>query len=404
MPDLIYLDNASTSWPKPAGVGDAMARAVAEPLGSPGRGAGSLAAGAAALATRLRESLAARVGASDPQRIVLTTGATESLNIALLGLLSHRGDRPRVITTAAEHNSVRRPLEYLASAGIIELHEIPCDFLGAIDGAAVLACVDKKTALLALSHASNVTGTIQPVEQIARSLRARFGNGDGPLLLIDASATAGLLPLKADEWGLDLIAFSGHKALLGPAGTGALYVSARAYDQAGDPDAQPLRPTRFGGTGADSISASMPAQLPQRFEPGTPNLPGMAGLLAALEDPARGPDATVLAHERAIARRLIELLDEHAGDRVRLLGSRDPAARTGVVALTVSGIAPAEVAAVLEQSFGVVARAGLHCAPAIHRALGTLDEGGALRISPGPATTPAEIQTAARGIAELCRA
>lgn len=404
----IYLDHASTSWPKAAGVVRAVARAIDEPLGTPGRGMHGPAESAARVLRSLREAFLPIVGTNEPERIVLTSGATASLNMAVLGMLAHRQDRPRVVTTAAEHNALRRPLEALAARGVIELVTVACDTGCRVDAIALTRAIDDRTALVAMTHASNVTGALQPVAEVAAALRARSRDGKPtPLLLVDASQTAGLVPLEVDRLGIDLAAFSGHKALGGPAGTGVLYVGPRALgggNSAARAAEHTLRPVFFGGTGHDSQSADMPSGLPERFEPGTPNLPGFAGLLAAVEGWSASSAARALEHGRGLIERFRRTLSERAPGRIVVHGPSDRSNTVPVIALSVVGMDPADAAVALEQSFGILVRSGLHCAPGAHAAMGTAANGGTLRISPGPGTTEDEIDAAADALVELSRA
>lgn len=392
----IYLDHASTSWPKAPGVAAAMQAALELP-GSAGRGAGVGAVAAGAIADELRRELAGIINAEDPRRVVLSTGATEALNVAILGVVRSAADRgrsgglaprPRVVTTQVEHNAVRRPLLALADRGEIELAVVPAGPDTLIDPARVIEAADG-AALVAMTWASNVSGAIQPVGPIAEALA-----GTQTLLLVDASQTAGLVrsaePLGST--GVDLLAFSGHKALAGPPGVGALYIGPKAHPlrRGADTDAGRARvePVLSGGTGSDSARWEMPADLPGRFEAGTPNTPAHAGLLAAIRGHP-GPDAA-LRHVRS----LVEHLHERLGSMprgVRALGPGRGVPGVGVLAIAVDGYSSEEVAAVLESEFGVLVRGGLHCAPTAHEALGTLAAGGAVRVSVGGTSTTAEI-------------
>lgn len=395
----IYLDNASTSWPKPPCVPEAVAACLREGGATPGRGGYSMAAESGRMVERLRRRLAALVGAPDPDRIVLTGSATEALNIAILGLFpgTPTAPRPRVVTTDLEHNSVVRPLQHLAARQLIDLAVVPADSRGCITPEKVLAAADERTALVAMTAASNVTGTILPVGEVGRALRKRH---PAALFLVDASQSIGLVPLHVERDAIDLLAFAGHKALLGPSGTGALFVSSRAWP--GDGSTRVIVPTRLGGTGVDSASPGMPERMPLLLEPGTPNTPGFAGLLAALEDPARADAESMLAHERRLMVRLAKALADEP--RIRLLGPEDREEAVGVLALVVVGQSPDDIAGALDASFGIAVRAGLHCAPGTHRALGTIDGGGAVRVSPGPFSTSEDVDKLADALRAIARA
>lgn len=397
---LIYFDNASTSWPKPPAVAEAMARRLRDGLASPARGGHALARDAESLLRQVRLRLAQRIGANAPERIVLTSGATHAINTAILGLLlfgSAGVTRPRVVTTVLEHNAVLRPLRWLESKGRIELILVGCGGRGVVDPGDVLAAAGPTTAMVAMTAASNVTGAIQPVEAVAQALRDRAPDA---LLLVDASQSVGLLPSDVERRGIDLLAFSGHKALLGPTGTGALYISERV-PLGLSADGPFLHPVVFGGTGGDAEAPGMPPALPARFEAGTPNTLGFAGLLAAMDEAPR-PPAETLQHERAMMQTLRERLSAFRG--ITLLGPDDPEASVGVLAITFDACDPADAAAILDGQFNIAVRAGLHCAPLTHEALGTLQRGGALRVSTGPYTTIEDIDhfvAAAADIASL---
>jgi cysteine desulfurase family protein len=369
-PPTIYLDNAATSWPKPPAVAEAMRHFLAEEAGNPGRAGHRMALAAERMLDGLRTRLARWLDADAPERIVFTLNATDALNMAIKGALTP-GDH--AITTVLEHNSVSRPLEAMARTGVISLTRLPIEGGGYVDPDAVRAAITPRTRLVACTHCSNVIGTIQPIEDIGRITRERE-----VLLLVDAAQSGGLVPLSARGTGIDLLALAGHKSLLGPPGTGALLIGPRVE----------LRPWREGGTGGDSASPLQPAEYPYRLEGGTPNTVGLAGLAAALDDLERRDPHALLAHERMLARRLSEGLE--ADSRVRLLGPADFRHRAGMVAFTVPGLAPHDLAAMLDQAFGIAVRAGLHCSPYLHVAMGTAPD-GAVRVSPGPFNGTADI-------------
>lgn len=346
----------------------------------------------------LRHRLAQMIGAPCPDNMVLTSGATESLNIATLGLFNQSsvGEKLKVVTTQLEHNAVSRPLAALRDKKLIELVVIASNEDGFVDESSLQAALDDRTALVACTHASNVIGTIQPISRICRMARDLAPNA---LTLVDASQTIGLLPLDVATDEIDLLAFSGHKTLLGPAGTGVLYISDRA---AGDADGRPhrsLSPICHGGTGDDSRSEQMPKALPSRFEPGTPNTVGLVGLLAALESRDSHSESNSLDLERSHCARLIDHLKSVR--QARVLGSTEMDDRVGVVSFAIEGWDAADLAAALDSAFGICVRSGLHCAPGTHEAMGTLDSGGTVRISPGPFTTETEIDLLLEAIDQL---
>ncbi len=367
----LYLDNAATSWPKPPCVEAAMRAFLAGDAGNPGRSAHRMAVGAERLLDRLRAQLARRFDADSADRVVFTLNTTDSLNMAIKGVV-RSGDH--VITTVLEHNSVSRPLQALADAGVITLTRLPLAGGGYVDPDSVADALRPETRLIACTHCSNVIGTVQPIEAVGRIARQR-----DLLLLVDAAQSAGLWPISMRHMQIDLLAIPGHKALLGPTGTGALLVGNRAD----------LRPWREGGTGGDSSSPQHPAEYPHHLEGGTPNTVGLAGLAAALDavDPTEGQAAT-LDREQALARRLADGLRDDP--RFHLLGPDDWSHRCGLVSFTCDALDPQEVAAVLDDAFDIAVRAGLHCAPHLHMALGTFPQ-GAVRVSPGPSNTPEEI-------------
>lgn len=379
--DNVYLDNAATSFPKAPGVGEAMCRYV-ERLGrNVGRGSYAPAMEAAGGVLAVREKLAALVGAPDPRNIIFTPGATWGLNLLLRGLL-RPGDR--VITSPMEHNAVLRPLEQLRAAGVtVEL--LPCTDRGelVLDG---LAERLPGARAVALTHASNVSGTLFPIAQVGALCRQA-----GVFFLVDAAQTLGVLPVDVAATGIDGLAFPGHKGLLGPQGIGGLALSPAL--------AQALEPVVSGGTGSMSESLAMPPFLPDKFEAGTLNLPGIFGLGAALDYLAAEGEA-LRARERKLARHLWYRLMELDGEGLRVLGSGEPDRRVGVVSVDFPGWDNGEMAFRLEQEYGVQTRCGLHCAPLAHRTLGTFPQ-GAVRFSVGPFNTFAEIDYLEGALEEL---
>ena len=364
---MIYLDNAATTWPKPPAVTTAMTQYLSEIGANPGRAAHRGALQARRLFEGARSRLAELFGIDDPKRIAFCLNCTEALNMAIKGTVSE-GDH--VITTDLEHNSVRRPLQALAETGAIELTCVPASSDGYVDPDVVAAAFRSNTKLVACTHASNVLGTIQPVEQIGRAAREHQA-----LFLLDAAQTAGTLPVLVDELHVDLLAFPGHKSLLGPPGTGGLYVR---------PGVQ-VRPWREGGTGADSVSPTQPTEFPTWLEAGTPNTIGIIGLGAALEQ--LQPEAT-LAHERELLTYLNAAVADIRG--VRVVGDPSPDRRVGTICFVLDSLSAEEAAALLDESFEIAVRGGLHCAPYTHRAVGTFPQ-GTLRVSPGPFSTTEDV-------------
>lgn len=376
--DGIYLDYAATSAIRPEAVIEAVDRYLREVGATPGRSGHHRAIEAGRIALRCRRALARLFGATgDPGRIAFFNNATWALNAALAGVL-RPGDR--AVRTVFDHNAVRRPVALLARRGVEET-VIGGDADGSIDLDALDAAL-AGARLLALPHASNVLGSVLPVAEMARRAHAH-----GALVLVDAAQSAGHVPIDVGAMGIDLLAFTGHKGLLGPQGTGGLYVR---------PGLE-IDPFTAGGTGGDSMPLEMPEAMPDRLEAGTLNGPGIAGLLAGVEWLAdRGVDA-LHAREAAVKLRLRERLGAISGIHVH-----SPAAPEGVgiVTITAGGIAAADLAARLDREHGVMTRAGLHCAPECHRLLGT-EAGGAVRFSVGWATTEAEVDAAAAAVASL---
>ena len=353
----IYLDQASTTWPKPARVVEAMRRFIAESGGSPGRSGHRLSVDAERVVHDTRVKLAKLFRAPDPNRIIHCLNATDALNMAMKGVL-REGDH--VVTTDLEHNSVQRPLQALADARFISLTRVPFDAAGCVDPDAIREAIRPETRLIAVLHASNVVGTIQPVADIGAISRDH-----DCLFLVDAAQSAGMVEIDVEAMGIDLLAFPGHKELLGPTGTGGLFIGERAT----------LLPWREGGTGADSLHPVQPSEWPTRMEAGTPNTVGLAGLCAGLDglDPAAD-----LPHVQDLVARLTSALDDDP--RVRILCGGSSEQRVGVMSFVIDGFEAAEMGAILDESFGICVRPGLHCAPYVHRTLGTAPD-GAIRAS-----------------------
>ena len=376
---MIYFDNAATSWPKPDAVRAAHNEYFADAGGNPGRSGHRMSIAAARLVEGAREYLAALFHVTDPSRIVFTHNATHALNLALSGLL-HAGDH--VITTSMEHNSVMRPLRHFESTGV-QLTVIPCSGEGLLDLDQVRRAIRANTKLLVTTHASNVTGTIFPVAQLAGIARAH-----GVLSLIDASQTAGVIPIHIEKLAVDMLAFTGHKGLLGPTGTGGLYIR----------DSVPLVPLIRGGTGSASASETQPDFLPDAYESGTPNVVGIAGLGAAVQFLADvGVDA-VMAHERKLLARFIS--GALAIPEITVYGTGDAKLGCGLVSFNIAGATPSEVSLMLDESFGILSRPGLHCAPAAHRTLGTFPT-GTVRFSFSWFNTREEVDQALSALTEI---
>ena len=365
---MIYLDNAATSWPKPENVYRA-ADAALRSGGSPGRGGHAKARAAAETVFETREALADLLGVRVSTQIAFTQNATDGLNTALFGLIK---PGETVLTTAMEHNAVVRPLFQMQKMGI-EVKKIACNQFGALNWD------ELKTALptvdwLVLTHASNVSGLVFPIHEIAEIAQKHDVH-----CIVDACQTAGLEPIEAEKGGFAAVAFSGHKALMGPQGIGGLYLSEK-YS---------CRPLRYGGTGSLSEAEEQPEFMPDRLESGTPNVPGIAGMLAGLQEIEKNEREKIRKHEMMLAEMLWHGLAEMPG--VRLLGPDFKALRTAVVSCVVDGVDSGEIALRLDEKASIACRSGLHCAPWAHRCLGSL-RSGAVRFSPGFYNTTSEIE------------
>ncbi|QEH33933.1 putative cysteine desulfurase [Aquisphaera giovannonii] len=379
---MIYLDNAATSFPKPEPVYQALDRFARTSLANPGRAGHRMAVAAERMLDEARHRLNRLFEGEAPERWILTLNCTDGLNLAIKGLV-RPGDH--VITTDLEHNSVSRPLRALEKAGVIRLTRVASSE-GYVRAADIAAALTDATTLVAMTHASNVLGTVQPIEEVASAVRAA-----GALFLVDAAQSAGVVPISLKELPIDLIAFPGHKALYGPTGTGALYAGPRTDGK--------LRPWREGGTGGDSSSEVQPVLLPYYLEGGTPNVLGVAGLVAGLTwVEEKGPDG-LRAHEVELLQEVVDWVERAEGWGVA--GRWDPARHVGALSLRVpEGLTPQDIGSVLDVSFDIAVRPGLHCAPYIHRALGTFPD-GTLRLSPGPFSTRQDVQHLIGALGEI---
>jgi len=386
---MIYLDNAATSFPKPEPVFRGMEAFARTSAANPGRSGHHRALEAEAMVEDTRRLVARLLGCPRPERIIFALNATDALNMAIKGVL-RTGDH--VITSVLEHNSVSRPLNRLEWDGVISLTRLPANADHVIDPDTVARAIKPSTRLVALTHASNVTGTIQPVGTIGPIVRER-----GVHLLVDASQTAGVVPIDVQRDSIDLLAFTGHKSLLGPTGTGGLVVGERVE----------ITPWREGGTGGDSSFPMQPVEFPHRLEGGTPNIFGIAGLREGVRLLLERGVQAVLAHERDLIVEFHRALRDpgryqwYGADRV--IAGNHGEGRVGLVSINVPGFAPAEVAAILDEQFDIAVRAGLHCAPYAHKHLGTFPQ-GTVRLSAGFLTTREDMQQAAAAFDEIVSA
>ena len=366
----IYLDNAATTFPKPREVLEEMIGAYSSLGVSPGRGSYDLSMEAEERVMGVRRQICQFFGGSDPERVIFSYNATDALNTLIQGLIE---PGCRVVSSRLEHNSVLRPLHHFSEQGIIRLDLIPFGSEGFVDPMAVAEAINPDTSFVILTHASNVLGTVQPVDQVGAICREQ-----GVPLVLDVTQTAGLLPIRMDEWGVSAVAFTGHKSLLGPTGIGGLVLSPTLD----------VRTTRFSGTGRDSLSLVHTQTYPHRLESGTINIAGIFGLSAGLHYiSSRGMDK-IYSKELDLAKRLRDGLDSIKGVRVYSANRRDP--WVPIILCNIDGVDPEDASNILDGDFGIAARAGLHCAPLVHEDLGTSPKGG-IRFSLGPFNTDEDI-------------
>jgi len=357
----IYLDNAATTFPKPSQVTEAVERTLRENSANPGRGGHHMSLDAGRMVMECRESVARFFAIPDASRLAFTANATEAINLGLFGALNP-GDR--VVTTSMEHNAVVRPLRALSDQGV-KVIRVDADPLGLVDPMVLREACVPGTRLVIMTHCSNVTGTLQTIEDIGPWCREQ-----GILFMVDAAQSAGVFPIDVEKMAIDLLAVPGHKSLMGPTGTGFLYVR-KGLD---------LKPLLYGGTGNFSQSAIQPSAMPERLESGTLNTVGLAGLKAGIEFlEKRGLDH-VRAHEQDLLFQLIEGLQTI--DNVVLYGPLCSARHGGALSFNVKNVDPSMLGFRLDHEYGICCRVGLHCAPEAHGSIGTLPE-GTVRLSPG---------------------
>jgi len=383
------MDNAATSFPKPPGVLEAMSRYAAELGASAGRGAYREALETGAMIAECRRRLARLFNATSPENFVFTLNCTDGLNLAIKGLFDGER-RGHVICSDIDHNSVLRPLNALADRGWISVSRLPIDRTsGLLDPDDVRNAIRPDTRLIVVTHVSNVTGTVQPVREIGRIARER-----GITYLVDAAQAVGHMPIDVQADLIDLMAAPGHKGLLGPLGTGFLYVRPGLEKL--------LYTTREGGTGSVSEHDRQPDFMPDRFEAGSHNAIGIAGLCESLGWIARQTVEKLAAHERRLTAAFLEELRNIDG--LHLYGPASPDSRGSVFSITIDGYSAAELSAVLEMEFGILTRPGIHCAPRVHQTLGTLQRGGTTRFSFGPFLETDDVRFAADALRQIARA
>jgi len=379
---MIYLDNAATSWPKPESVYRIADQVLREEAGNPGRSGHALSLVARRRIEDTRLLLAKLFNIPKPERIIFTLNTTDALNLAIKGLMLKEflaGRGSHVVTSSMEHNSVIRPLGVMQRYGVGCTKVAVCPVNG-VDPNDVKITIDKKTKLVVWNHVSNVCGTVNSIAEIGAICRER-----NIPFLVDAAQSAGTMPIDVQAMGIGLLAFPGHKGLFGPQGTGGLYIAE---------DLVPL-PLREGGTGSHSEDSAQPQDLPDRYESGTMNVAGIAALGEGVRFLLGQGLENVKNHVTKLANRLINGLPG--------LKFHGPSVGHGVVSVSFDNIAPAEAALVLENTFGIAVRPGLHCAPDAHRTLGTLDSGGTVRIGIGYLNTEDDIDKCVEALAAIAK-
>jgi cysteine desulfurase family protein len=381
--NLIYFDNSSTSYPKAPGVADAVKNILESGCFNINRGAYEGSYEMASLVYETREKIARFFDVPSGRNVVFTSGATQSINIALKGLL-HSGDH--VVTTQMEHNAVVRPLAQLHKQGV-NVDVVQCGRDGKLDIADFESKITDKTKLVAMLHASNVCGTILPIRDVGEICRRH-----GALLMVDAAQTAGILPISMENDNIDILVFAGHKGLLAMQGIGCLILSQQIANE--------ITPLIAGGTGSHSHISDMPEELPDRLEAGTLNLPGIVSLSAALDYITDVGLENIYAHEKSLLARLSDGLSDI--QNVRIIGPESLDDKCAIGALDFVGRDNAKIAALLDEQYGIMTRCGLHCAPGAHKALGTFPH-GVVRCSFGHKNTYAEVDKLLAAISQIIR-
>ena len=384
----IYLDNAATSWPKPESVYQAVDHAQ-RVIGAPaGRGGYQQVVDALRLVEQTRGAVAKFINAPKRRNISFSFNGTDSLSTAIFGLLT-KGDH--VVTSVVEHNSVLRPLNHLASTGLIEVTYVDCDEFGMIDPQKVRDAIRTDTRLVCLVHASNVTGTIQPLENI-KSFCDENGT-DKTIFLLDAAQSLGHIPVDVQSLGCDILTAPGHKGLMGPLGTGIMYVR--------DKIAGEIDPLRYGGTGTDGSVEVQPTKTPDKFESGNLNVPGIAGIQAGIK--FLNSEEGLAAHANWLELSTMMLDGILATEGVKLQGLRTMENRIGVFSVSIDGFDCHEASSILDSNWSVQTRSGLHCAPLVHRKLKTEEQSGTIRLSVGLLNTKNQIEIALGALQELAK-
>ena len=379
---MIYLDYAATSGRKPEAVYEASDRVMREVSGNPGRSGHKISLEAGAIVAEARLLCSRLFHAPASETIAFGVNTTEALNLGILGMVE-KGDH--VVTSSLEHNSVARPLEHLKDEGV-EVTKIRADLEKGVDPDAVEAAIKDNTKLVVMTHISNVTGTVNDIAAIGDVCRRH-----GVTFLVDAAQSAGVRPIDVQAMKIDMLAFPGHKCLYGPQGTGGLYIS---------PEVD-LKPLLTGGTGTQSELLHQPVSRPERYESGTLNVPGLAGLARGVDFILKTGVDAIEEKEYELTARLISGIRQY--DNITIWGPQTAKNRAAVLSITIDGYEPQDISIYLDQIFDIAVRSGLHCAPYAHETLGTLDKGGTVRISPGYFTTEEEIDACIEAIGIISR-
>ena len=385
-PRRLYLDNAATSFPKPKSVTEAMVHYARELGASAGRGAYREAVETGALIAECRFRLNRFFNGQNPDHFIFTLNCSDGLNLAIKGLIDPRGSS-HAICTQIDHNSILRPLRALEEDGSVETTRVPIDpGTGLVDPDDIRKAIRRDTRLIAITHASNVTGTLQPMREIGRIAREA-----GVPLIVDAAQSAGHVPIDLQADGIDLLAAPGHKALLGPLGTGFLYIRPGLE--------KTLRPLKEGGTGSVSEQDRQPEFMPDRYEPGSHNAIGIAGLSEGVRWVMQEGIEKLAAHDADLVRTFLDGISDVEG--LTYYGPRGVKDRVGVFSIRIDGYDPHELAAILETSYGILTRPGIHCAPLAHEAIGTAATGGTTRFSFGPFVSRQDVKFATDALAQI---
>ena len=376
---MIYLDNAATTFPKPKSVYSNVMKAMTEYGANPGRGSHAMAIEGARVIYETRELIAELFNLDDPMRVIFTFNATDGLNLAIKGLLES-GDH--VIATAMDHNSVLRPIKEMEKNGV-ENTIVPCAHDGTINVKDIEKSIKSNTKLVVTTHVSNLTGTVVPVKEIGEMCREK-----NVIYLLDASQSAGVIDIDLKKLNIDFLVAPGHKGLLGPQGTGILLINSEAE----------VNSLKQGGTGSESSSMYQPNFYPDKFEPGTHNLPGIAGLNAGVKYILNKGIKSICSHEKELLELFINEIKKNP--KIKIYGPESIEQRSGVVPINIEGMDSSEVAYILDTEYNIAVRPGLHCAPLAHKTIGT-EKIGAVRFAVGPFTKSTEILAAVKALNEI---